>query len=157
MKLCWLLTIFQSDAILSLGHTSLVSDKHVSAQYRLQTGEIRWEESIRYLGVHITWAKAFACSLANAMKSFYGAFNAVFGKVAGVASEEVTVELLKVKYLPVLLYGLEACPSNKQFNSLDFVLKGCFRKIFRTRSAEVVQNCMLIFNCLSYAGVCCQT
>ena len=55
-------------------------------------------------------------------------------------SEEVTVELLKVKYLPVLLYGLEVCPnSNKQFNSLDFVLKGCFRKIFRTRSAEVVQ------------------
>ena len=30
---------------------------------------------------------------------------------------------------------------NKQFN--------CLRKIFRTRSAEVVQNCMLIFNCMS--------
>jgi len=72
------------------------------------------------------------------------AFNAVFRKVAGVASEKVTVELLKVKCLPVLLYGLEACPiSNKQFNSLDFVLKGCFKKIFRTRSAEVVQSCML--------------
>ena len=50
----------------------------------------------------------------------------------------------------MLLYGLEACPiSNKQFNSLDFVLKGSFRKIFRTRSAEVVQNCMLIFICMS--------
>ena len=74
----------------------------------------------------------------------------MFGKVAGVVSEEVTVELLKVKCLPVLLYGLEACPiSDKQFNSLDFVLKGCFRKIFRTRSAEVVQNYMLIFNCMS--------
>ena len=46
--------------------------------------------------VHITSAKAFVCSLANAKKSFYRAFNAVFGKVAGVASEEVTVELLKV-------------------------------------------------------------
>ena len=57
--------------------------------------EIRWEESVRYLGVHITSAKAFACSLENAKKSFYRAFNAVFGKVAGVASEEVTVELLK--------------------------------------------------------------
>jgi len=74
----------------------------------------------------------------------------VFGKVAGVASEEVTVELLKVKCLPVLLYGLEACPiSNKQFNSLDFVLKGCFRIIFCTTSAEVMQNCMLIFNRMS--------
>jgi len=35
-------------------------------------------------------------SLSNAKKSFYRAFNAVFGKVAGAASEEVTVELLKV-------------------------------------------------------------
>ena len=70
--------------------------------------------------------------------------------VAGVASEEVTVELLKVKCLPVLLYGLEACPiSNKQFKSLDFVLNGCFRKNIRTRSAEVVQGCMLLFNCLT--------
>jgi len=49
-----------------------------------------------------------------------------------------------------LLKPDEACPiSNKQFNSLDFALKGCFRKIFRTRSVEVVQNCMFIFNCMS--------
>ena len=32
---------------------------------------------------------------------------------------------LGVKCLPVLLYGLEACPiSNEQFKSLDFVLNG---------------------------------
>ena len=31
MKLCWSLTIFQSDAISAHGHTSLVSDKHVPA------------------------------------------------------------------------------------------------------------------------------
>jgi len=66
--------------------------------------EIKWAESVRYLGVHIISAKA-RCSLVHAKKSFYSAFNAVFGKVAGVASEEVTVELLKVKCLPVLLYG----------------------------------------------------
>ena len=29
MKLCWLLTIFQSNAISAHGHTSLVSDKHI--------------------------------------------------------------------------------------------------------------------------------
>ena len=49
-----------------------------------------------YLGVYITSSKAFACSLANVKKSFCRAFNAVFQKVAGVASEEVTVELLNV-------------------------------------------------------------
>ena len=64
------------------------------------------------------------------------------------------MELLKVKCLPVLLYGLEACSiGNKQFKSLDFVLNGCFRKIFRTRSAEVVQNCMLVTNCMSMQDV----
>jgi len=34
------------------------------------------------------------------------------------------------------------------FKSFDFVLNGCYRKIFRTRSAEVVQNRMLVFNLL---------
>jgi len=49
----------------------------------------------------------------------YRAFIAVFGKVAIAASEEVTVKLLKVKCLPVLICGLEACPiSNKQYKSL---------------------------------------
>jgi len=72
--------------------------QHCSTVSTLDGREIRWEESIN---VHITSAKAFACSLANAKKSFYRAFNAVFGKVAGVASEAVTVELLKVKCLPV--------------------------------------------------------
>ena len=38
------------------------------------------------------------------LKSFYRAFNAVFGKVAGVASEEVTVELLKVKCIYLCCY-----------------------------------------------------
>jgi len=36
MKLCWLLTIFQSDAISAHGHTALVSDKHVPA-FRFQS------------------------------------------------------------------------------------------------------------------------
>ena len=134
---------------------ALVSETAV-ARYQLQMGgrEIKWAESVRYLGVHIISAKAFGCSLVHAKKSFYRVFNAVFGKVAGVASEEVTVELLKVKCLPVLLYGLEACPiSNKQFKSLDFVLNGCLRKNFRTRSAEVVQSCMLLFNCLTVCRI----
>ena len=98
------------------------------------------------MGVHITSAKAFACSSANAKKSFYRAFTAVFGKVAGVASEEVTVDLLKLKMSAcAVIRSIEACPiSNKHIKSLDFVLNGCFRKIFRTRSAEVVKNCMLV-------------
>ena len=48
----------------------------------------------------------------------------------------------------VVLCPIESCPiSNKQYRSLNFALNGCFRKIFRTKSAEVLQNCMQMFNC----------
>ena len=43
---------------------------------------------------------------------------------------------------------LEACPVNKaQLQSLDFVLHSSFRKIFRTKSTNVVKDCMLMFGC----------
>ena len=95
-------------------------------------------------------AKAFACSLANAKRYFYRAFNAVFGKVAGVASEEVTVELLKVKCLPVLLYGLKHALLVTNSSTRRLCTERLLQEdISYTRSAEVVQNCMLIFNCMS--------
>jgi len=41
--------------------------------------------------------------------SFYRAANSIFGKVGRLASEEVIVQLLRQKCLPVLLYALEVC------------------------------------------------
>jgi len=53
----------------------------------------------------------------------------VFGKVGRVASENVIVELLKMKCLPCLYYGLEACPLiQSQLRSLEFAVNGAFRK-----------------------------
>jgi len=52
------------------------------------------------------------------------------------------------KCLPILYHGVEACPVNKaQLQSLDFVLHSSIRKIFRTKSTNVVKNCMLMFGC----------
>jgi len=65
--------------------------------------EILCSNTIRYLGVYLVSSKNFSISLDYAMKSFYRAFNAVFGKVGRVASENVVVELLKTKYFPILL------------------------------------------------------
>jgi len=51
--------------------------------------------------------------------------------------------------LPVLYYGLEACPLRKsQYNSIDYVINGSFRKVFDTKSQEVVDVCLGMFNCL---------
>jgi len=49
MKFCWLLTIFQSDAISAHGHTSLVSDKYVLA-FRLQS--VSQGQLVQWCGFH---------------------------------------------------------------------------------------------------------
>ena len=53
-------------------------------------------------------------------KKSYRAFNAIYGKVGSLASIEVVVELLRTKCIPMLLYGLDACPvSSCQLSSLN--------------------------------------
>jgi len=47
-----------------------------------------------------------------------------------------------------LYYGLEACPVNKSLmKSLKICLNGVIRKIFVTKSNEVVNDCLWFFNC----------
>ena len=61
-------------------------------------------------------------------------------------SEDVTLELIRTKCLPVLLYGLEACPLRvSDCNSLGFVVNRFFMKLFKTNSMEIVSYCRTIF------------
>jgi len=84
------------------------------AAISMSTGAIiPWMDEIRYLGVFIVRSRLFKCLLDHAKKSFCHSANAIFGKVGRLASEEVTLQLIKSKYIPVLLYGLEASPLNK--------------------------------------------
>ena len=81
-----------------------------------------------------------------AKQSFYRAANAIFGKVGRHASEEVILQLVSGKCVPVLLYGLEACPLNKtSVNSLDFVIARFFMKLFKTNNIDTVRNCQKEF------------
>jgi len=81
---------------------------------------ISWVHEMRYLGISIVRSRTFKCTLGHAKKSFYRAANAVCAKIGRVASEEVTLQLIKVKCLPALLYGLETCPLTKSdLQSLD--------------------------------------
>jgi len=71
---------------------------------------------------------------------------AIFGKTGRLASEEVTLHLLKTKCVLVLLYGLEALPLNKsQISSLDFVINRFFMKLFNTNNIEIVKCCQQEF------------
>ena len=93
----------------------------------------------------------FKCSLDNAKRSFYRFFNANFGKVGWIVSNEVIVQLIKAKCFPVLYYGLQACPLRmSQFSNLNFLINNTFyRKFFDTRSQDTVDICLEIFNCVS--------
>ena len=75
--------------------------------------DILWQQSCRYLGIHIVAGRVFSCSLDNAKRSFYRAFNAVHCKIGGVASEEVVLHLVKSKCMPLLLCGTEAQKKHK--------------------------------------------
>jgi len=76
--------------------------KHVCSNLVTSDGRvISWVDKLRYLGVNLLSAKAFSCSFENAKKSFYSAFNNIFGKVGRIATENVVVELLIKKCLPV--------------------------------------------------------
>jgi len=56
----------------------------------------------------------------------------VFLRVARIAPNEVTVQLVKCECLPVLFYGLEACSLRKcQYKSINYVINSTFRKNFQ--------------------------
>ena len=69
--------------------------------------KISWVDKMRYLGVFIVQYRLFKCSLDNAKKAFSRCANPVglFGKIGRIASEEVTLEIILCKCIPVLLYG----------------------------------------------------
>jgi len=86
---------------------------------------ISWVNEMRYLGLFIERSCKFKCSLEHAEKSFYRTANAVFSKIGRIASEEVTLQLIKSKCLPVLSCDLEAYPLTKSdLQSLDLSLTG---------------------------------
>jgi len=94
-------------------------------------------DEVRYLGIYITSSRVFKCSVSYAERNFYKAANAIFGKIGRIASEEVTLHLIKSKCLPVLLYGLDVCPLNvSDIRSLDFVINRFFMKLFNTNAMD---------------------
>jgi len=51
------------------------------------------------------------------------------------------------KCVPLLLYGLEACPLRKaDFSVLNFVISLLFMKLFRTNDIRTVKDCQLYFS-----------
>ena len=90
-------------------------------------------EKVRYLGIYLVSSKVMNCNYDLSKKSFYRAFNAIYGKVGSLASIEVVAELLRTKCIPILL-----------LRSLNYVVVSCARKIFNINSSEAA-GCTKMF------------
>jgi len=106
-----------------------------------------WVSAIRYLGTYIINGRQFRCSVTNSKRSFNRSTNAIFGKVGRIASEEVTLQLVKSKGLFILLYGLECYSLLKaDLHSLDYVVMKFLMKLFRTANKDIIGECRYFCN-----------
>ena len=90
--------------------------------------------------------RSFKCSWEKCKTRFYLSFNAIFGRLGRYASAETIIQLLQSKCMPVLLYGLEACPINfSDYTSLKHPVNIAIMKVFKTNSVTVVNECQEAF------------
>ena len=103
----------------------------------LTGGDLEFVKSIKYLGIYVTAAKQFKCTLEHVKIKFFRTFNSVYSKSKGAHSELVSVELLKSYCLPFLLYASEAIPLSKTaVNMLDNWVNVALYKIFGVSSSN---------------------
>ena len=90
------------------------------------------------------------CSLDHAKRAYYRSLNAIFGKTGRSASEEVFLQLVATKCLPVLMYGSEACClTQSNIRSLDFAVNRFQMKLFKTANINII-NINIIKDCISF-------
>ena len=80
------------------------------------------------------------------VKLDYRSFNAIYGRLDRCTSPEVIVRLLSSKCMPVLLYGLDSCPTNvTELRLLEHTVNVAFMKIFNTNFIDIVSYCQSAF------------
>ena len=122
--------------------------KNVCANVMVSGLAVNWITSVRNLGVYLESSFTFKCNFVTNKRNFYQAFNSIFGQIGRTASEEVVFALIKSKYLPILLYWTDACPTNASVrHSLEFALNRALFKIFGALSKDTYRD-----NC-KYFGV----
>jgi hypothetical protein len=106
-----------------------------------------WVNELKYLGIYLVTSRIFRCSFDQAKRAYYRSLNAIFGKVGRIASEEVVLQLVASKCLPILMYGSEACCLRQaDIRSLDFAVNRFLMKLFRTNNMTLIQDCVGYFN-----------
>jgi hypothetical protein len=72
------------------------ADNECSVLKTLDGNHLQWVDNLRYLGIYIVSGKTFRCCFDNAKKSFYRAFNAIFGKIGRSNLRSLEYPVIKV-------------------------------------------------------------
>ena len=114
--------------------------KRVSYMNRSITETVKKYNFLKLLFYIETRAREWANNNWNEFDSInvclYGRFTSV----------ETVMYLIKKKCLPVLIYGIEACPTHSSdIKTLDHPIIATFMKVCNTKSADVIRGCQMAF------------
>ena len=109
--------------------------------------DVAWSNSCKYLEVYLLAGRKFKCNFVEDKAKHHRAFNGIMGKVGRSASQEVIIELVRMKCLSILLYGTKACIlANKDILSMEHIINCTFGKIFIVKQQEIINECRNAFN-----------
>jgi len=92
-------------------------------------------------GVALLWVDELTRSL-----RYYLCVFTVRSHTCKCSLDHARKSLCSVACIPVLRYGLEACPLTKSdLSAIEFFVNRCFMKLFRTNNTESVKSCRGVF------------
>jgi len=95
--------------------------------------------------VSLTSVLAISCLVTGEMIEYLS--DHIFGRIGRISSEEVILQLINSKCIPMLIYGMEVCPLTKSdLRALDFVVDRFFMKLSQTSNMEVIRHAQCMFN-----------
>jgi hypothetical protein len=108
---------------------------------------IPWVNEIRYLSVYLVATCKFKCSFYYAKGAFCRAVNTLFGIIEPHSNENIIIHFMKLKCMPLPLYGTEAFPLTKiNVQLLDFTVMRFVIKIFKSNKRDFLLSCIGYFN-----------
>jgi hypothetical protein len=81
---------------------------------------LKWVKSLRYLGICLVNSRRYKCCFESNKRQFSRAVKSVLGKIGLSSGEDVILQLIKLKRLPILLCVTECSGfNNRTLDSLD--------------------------------------
>ena len=86
--------------------------------------------------------RKFKCNSDEAKAKYYRTFNGSTDKLGRSACQEILIELIRVKCLNIILYGIDARPlAIDDISSMEHILNCTFGQICMVKQQEIINEC----------------